>query len=86
VEPAGVADGVTVNVYVPLGVMIAGGGGGCTELALLPPPQPFSTSARHASAKSLFQTGAPTKISCRSCFRRQNQKASNISSNIAAAE
>jgi hypothetical protein len=43
VEPAGVADGVTVRVYVPLGVMTCGGGG-CTELTLLPPPQPFSTS------------------------------------------
>jgi len=28
VEPAGVADGVTVRVYVPLGVMTGGGGGG----------------------------------------------------------
>jgi hypothetical protein len=41
VEPAGVADGVTVRVNVPLGVM-TGGGGGCTKLELLT-PLPVST-------------------------------------------
>jgi hypothetical protein len=69
VEPAGVADGVTVRVYVPLGVMTSGGGG-CTELALLPPPQPLSTSVRHASATAPFQSIAPAEASLHSRFRQ----------------
>jgi hypothetical protein len=63
VEPAGVAEGVIVNMYVPLGVMTAGGGGGCTELPLLPPPQPFTIRARHASAATLFQSMALAETS-----------------------
>jgi len=72
VEPAGVADGVIVNVYVPLGVMTAGGGGGCTELPLLPPPppQPFTIRARHASAATLFQSIALAETSLHARFRQ----------------
>ena len=70
VEPAGVADGVIVNVYVPLGVMSAGGGGGCTELGLPPPPQPFTTRARHASAATLLQSIAIAETSCHARFRQ----------------
>ena len=68
VEPAGVADGAIVSVYVPLGVITAGGGG-CTELAVLPPPQPFSNSARHASATALFQSIARAGVSRHWRFR-----------------
>ena len=70
VEPAGVAEGVIVNVYVPLGVITAGGGGGCTELALLPPPQPLANSARHASATALFQSIARAGVSRHARFRQ----------------
>ena len=72
VEPAGVADGVIVSVYVPLGVITAeggGGGGGCTEVAVLPPPQPLANSARHANATALFQSIAPAGVSRHSRFR-----------------
>jgi len=71
VEPAGVADGVTVNVYVPLGVITAGGGGGgCTELPLPPPPQPFTIRARHASAGTLFQSIALAETAHHARFRQ----------------
>ncbi len=70
VEPAGVADGVIVNVYVPLGVITAGGGGGCTELALPPPPQPFTIRARHASAAALFQSIALAETARHARFRQ----------------
>jgi len=70
VEPAGVAEGVIVNVYVPLGVMTGGGGGGCTELAPLPPPQPFTIRARHASAATLFQSIALAETAHHARFRQ----------------
>jgi hypothetical protein len=54
-EPAGVADGVTAKVNVPVGVI--SGAGCCTELAL-PPPQPFTSNTRHTSAATPLQLNA----------------------------
>jgi len=60
------------------------GGGGCTELALPPPPQPLSITTTHASATTVCQLNASGGSSPLSRLRRLNQNASHNKSSVIA--
>jgi len=79
-ELAGVADGVAIKIYVPVGVII--GGGCCVELAPPPPPQPITRNTKQARVANLFQSNVIVEIAARARVFRAGKYASKSSRRV----